>query len=123
MKIYAAKQSTLAELQKFVKKDVWVLFDMYMPGFSFVFGEYINLISVSSDEVQFRVAMDKSTFNALGWTVIADVYRVMETFDSHDLRTLPTNKFTRLYKLHTPLDVYTTQEIRDMVDATEVIEE
>jgi hypothetical protein len=118
VKIYSARQSVLDKLLKFEGKDMWVRFDMCRV--SFELGWYIKIVAITYGNVNYMIAMDTETFAALDSGVDPSTYKIIQDLSSRTIQTLPVEKFKRTYKLHTPIEAFTTEELQEMIDTAEV---
>ena len=124
MKVYAAKQPILDldQLQKYVGTDYWIAIDRTkIPGW-FV---YTNIIEVQDHTVVYE-GIDNYTLKALedGY-ITKDIYNDLnQRFSLTMPNTRSRLQFTTTFnRIHRPIEVLTTEELQEMLDACEVHEE
>ena len=120
MKIYAARKTFLSTIQQFIGKDLWVQFDML--GMSYEHGWYIKIVSVNYGLINYYIAIDNITLDGItqGWRIPQYSKSRLLDFEDKKLHTESLDKFKRTYKLHTPISVYSTEELQEMIAAAEV---
>jgi hypothetical protein len=123
MKIYASNNNKLTE---FVGEDVWVLFDV-MGVSDYDYGGYLKILSVDNDGITYVPAVDTSTLQFMQyWDEIdSDSYnRIYSkiTDSNHNMCYRTIKEFNRTYRLHTPLDVYSSEELLDLIGSVDVLD-
>ena len=124
MKVYAAKQPILDldQLQKYVGTDYWIAIDRTkIPGW-FV---YTNIIEVQDHTVVYE-GIDNYTLKALeNGYITKDIYNDLnQRFSLTMPNTRSRLQFTTTFnRIHRPIEVLTTEELQEMLDACEVHEE
>ncbi len=121
MKIYAARKTFLSMIQQFIGKDLWVQFDM--QGLSYEHGWYIKIVSINYDLINYYIAIDTPTLNGIahGTAISTTLYTLLMDFENKNIRSEPLSKFKRNYKLHTPIEVYSTEELQEVISGAEVV--
>ena len=124
MKVYAAKQPILDldQLQKYVGTDYWIALDSTkIPGWY----TYTNIIEVREYAVVSE-GIDNYTLKALEDGYISkDIYDdLKQRFSLTTPKTRSRLQFTTTFnRVHHPIEVLTTEELQELLDACEVYEE
>ena len=120
MKIYATRKTFLSTIQQFIGKDLWIQFDM--RGLSYEHGWYIKIVSINYDLINYYIAIDTPTLNAIaqGTAISTTSYIRIMDFENKAIHSEPLSKFKQHYKLHTPIEVYSTEELQEMISGAEV---
>jgi hypothetical protein len=120
MKIYAARKTFLSTIQQFIGKDLWVQFDM--QRLSYEHGWYIKIVSINYDLINYYIAIDNITLGGItqGWRIPQYSKSILLDFEDKKLHTESLDKFKRAYKLHTPIEVYSTEELQEVISGAEV---
>lgn len=108
-------------IQQFIGKDLWVQFDM--QGLSYEHGWYIKIVSINYDLINYYIAIDTPTLNGIahGTAISTTLYTLLMDFENKNIRSEPLSKFKRNYKLHTPIEVYSTEELQEVISGAEVV--
>lgn len=124
MKVYATKQPILdlGQLQKYVGTRCWIALDITkIPGW-FV---YTNIVEVQ-DHAVVSEGIDNYTLKALEDGYISkDIYDdLKQRFSLATPKIRSRLQFTTTFnRVHHPIEILTTEELQELLDACEVYEE